>query len=622
MDKLTRRTFLRGAAGLGAATVLVSLEPQRASAVSRPHSMAMHIHASFSEGSGTMLAHLQQAAATGVDVIWWTEHDWRMAGLGYWDAIHFAGDTESAGPLTLEWRDGSSGSFRSRSATFVSEPVSPTDPDTRALRLAATGASTSSFAVQRRWADTPNSRLTLRGSLSGVRVSIDLLPESIGHDAFLELRFLVGYRPATAGRPAGMYSVAYRLGGPDPVGTRRAVDLAGIVVLPATAGRWNEITVSPTADIAELWPDLLEDDAGMCELSVAVGSRNGKLARGVFDNLRIRRDLDPVGVQRELMDRYAAAFRRVKQRRGLEVSLFDKHLNWYGGDIRIPDYTGVPVLPVIDDPTATRALVSTIQQAGGVSGYNHIFGTGSGTDPQGTQESRRRMEAATLVRERLYGADLLEVAYRRYGGVTMDRHLAVWDTCSRNLIFATGVGSSDDHGGSSWLSQENNFVTCAWAQDAAESSLLDALLAGRCFFADLRRFGNGSLDLSVDGTYGMGSVAVGPAIERELRVRVSEMPEGGSLRIVSGPVDAVGPATPDPGTTVRSIPSAALAGGKATVAIDTSSPRFVRVEVWDGSNRLVAGSNPVWLLREEPPGGIPPARSVTAGVGSTLASRP
>lgn len=608
MGELTRRAFLRGAAGVGAATALVSLESQRAGAVSRPHSMAMHIHASFSEGSGTMLAHLRQAAATGVDVVWWTEHDWRMAAHGYWDAIHFSGDTEAAGPLTLEWKDGSSGSFRSRSATFVSEPVSPNDPGSKALRLAATGASTSSFALQRRWADTPGSRLTLRGSLSGVRVSVDLLPESIGRDAFLELRFLIGYRPAIAGRPAGMYSVAYRLGGPDPVGARRAAGPAGIVVLPAAAGRWNEITVSPTADIARLWPDLLADDAGMCELSVAAGSRNGKPAQGVFDNLRIRRDRDPMRVQRELMDRYGATFRRVRQRRGLEVSLYDKHLNWYGGDIRIPDYTGVPVLPVVDDPTATRALVSTIQRSGGVAGYNHIFGTGSGTDPQATQESRRRFEAATLVRERLYGADLLEVAYRRYGGVTMDRHLAVWDTCSRNLIFATGVGSSDDHGGSSWLSQENNFVTCAWAPDASEASLLDALLAGRCFFADLRRFGKGSLDLLVDGTYGMGSVSVDRAMERQVRVRVSEMPEGGSLRIVAGPVDAAGPASPDPGTTVRSIPSAALAEGRATIAIDTSSPRFVRAEVWDGANRLVAGSNPVWLLREEPPGGIPSAR--------------
>ena len=43
-----------------------------------PTRMAMHVHASFSEGSASMQAHLAEAERTGVDVIWWTEHDHRM----------------------------------------------------------------------------------------------------------------------------------------------------------------------------------------------------------------------------------------------------------------------------------------------------------------------------------------------------------------------------------------------------------------------------------------------------------------------------------------------------------------------------------------------------------------
>jgi len=66
MTEISRRTFLKGAAGLGAATFLVGFEAQEAAATVQPFSMATHIHASFSEGNGTMLAHLQQAAATGV----------------------------------------------------------------------------------------------------------------------------------------------------------------------------------------------------------------------------------------------------------------------------------------------------------------------------------------------------------------------------------------------------------------------------------------------------------------------------------------------------------------------------------------------------------------------------
>jgi predicted metal-dependent phosphoesterase TrpH len=45
--------------------------------------MAMHLHGSFSEGTASMDAHLKQAQRLGVDVLWWTDHDFRVAALGY-----------------------------------------------------------------------------------------------------------------------------------------------------------------------------------------------------------------------------------------------------------------------------------------------------------------------------------------------------------------------------------------------------------------------------------------------------------------------------------------------------------------------------------------------------------
>jgi hypothetical protein len=39
----------------------------------------MHVHGSFSEGMGSMEWHTAQAAALGLDAIWWTDHDWRVA---------------------------------------------------------------------------------------------------------------------------------------------------------------------------------------------------------------------------------------------------------------------------------------------------------------------------------------------------------------------------------------------------------------------------------------------------------------------------------------------------------------------------------------------------------------
>jgi hypothetical protein len=56
-------------------------------AVHDPVSMAMHIHGSFSEGIASMDAHLEQARRNGVDVIWWTDHDFRREAHGYRQAI-------------------------------------------------------------------------------------------------------------------------------------------------------------------------------------------------------------------------------------------------------------------------------------------------------------------------------------------------------------------------------------------------------------------------------------------------------------------------------------------------------------------------------------------------------
>ena len=51
--------------------------------------MAMHVHSSFIEGMASMATHLAQATNNGVDVIWWTDHDWRMAARCYRNVVHF-----------------------------------------------------------------------------------------------------------------------------------------------------------------------------------------------------------------------------------------------------------------------------------------------------------------------------------------------------------------------------------------------------------------------------------------------------------------------------------------------------------------------------------------------------
>ena len=60
-------------------------------------SMAMHVHSSFSEQDGSMDSQLFQATKNSVDVLWWTDHDTRMDGIGYRQVVHFTSLTKESG---------------------------------------------------------------------------------------------------------------------------------------------------------------------------------------------------------------------------------------------------------------------------------------------------------------------------------------------------------------------------------------------------------------------------------------------------------------------------------------------------------------------------------------------
>ncbi|HMB70626.1 MAG TPA: hypothetical protein VKU85_15020, partial [bacterium] len=63
----------------GAAVLLAGSVATAGQMDEQPYSVAMHMHGSLSEGTGSMEWHAEQARLAGVDVIWWTDHDWRIA---------------------------------------------------------------------------------------------------------------------------------------------------------------------------------------------------------------------------------------------------------------------------------------------------------------------------------------------------------------------------------------------------------------------------------------------------------------------------------------------------------------------------------------------------------------
>jgi hypothetical protein len=207
-----------------------------------------------------------------------------------------------------------------------------------------------------------------------------------------------------------------------------------------------------------------------------------------------------------------------------------------------------------------------------------------------------------------YGVDILEVGYLLRGQVDVATHIALFDTFARNGTFLTANGTNDDHGGLNWKGLKNGFFTGLWSASRSDADIRTALTGGRVYTAHLGRWTNGETDLLVDGTVPMGHVSVSSLATRSLAIYAVNLPAGGSVQVVTGPVDYAG--AQDPGTSVtRTLAPSAFSGGVATISVDTSVSRFYRVQILASDGTIVGCGNPVWLLRSSPPGGIPPSRA-------------
>jgi hypothetical protein len=618
MLPITRRDVLKATAvvtAVGAARLELGPQPVAAATVddpSRAVSMAMHIHASWSEGTGSMQGHLQQATATGIDVMWWTEHDFRMAEHGYPGTIHMNGPSETVSNVAVTWTTKREGTLATGTVVWDKQMASPADSATPgSVHLTAQAAGKEEAAI-RISGDAANT--VLQRSLYDQTINVDVFPSTVSPNAYLAVKITTSWRPATGERPAGEYTLTYIVDGTQGK-ARTASGIDAVVHLPARMREWTTLDIRPVDDIVHFWPDLESRDAAMIDVTLGAVSRGKFVADGWFDLFRISRPArgadDVLAVQRAVMQGYSLKFPAVRQYQGLEVSLVKPtHVNWFGPEIHMPTFAN-PTPTVDSNPADGLAIVAWIQARGGLASYNHPYGTGDpALLPAAQQDALRVSVAKTVLGDRAMGADILEVGYPSRGGVNLDHHSQLWDTCSRNAIFLTGTGVTDDHSGQNWLGQKSNFWTWAHAPGKELTDLLPALASGKVFFGDPAQF-TGTIDLLVDGFAPMGSATVSSASTRTVRAILTDPPDRSVVRIVTGTVDMAGVAQPEPGTTFTEMSAGAWATtGFVDLPVDTTAPRFVRFEVRSAAGLPIALSNPVWMLRDQPAGGIPATRSV------------
>jgi len=187
---VSRRSVLRAGAvaGLGVPLLAGSTPLPGRPARTDPVSLAMHLHSSFSEGIASMATHLDQARRLGVDVLFWTDHDFRVSAQGYRRRLGLGGWTDTEHGVGLTWRRWTEGALAEAEVGFAAG----------AAVLSARGDGTL-------WLDADAWNSTYSGSLADTTLQVELSPLALGPDAHLALQLDLSYHPAGAGRPAGQH---------------------------------------------------------------------------------------------------------------------------------------------------------------------------------------------------------------------------------------------------------------------------------------------------------------------------------------------------------------------------------------------------------------------------------
>ncbi len=556
---------------------------------------ALHVHSSFSEGSG-VLRKLNGSAAfasmhgqvdllqsLGADLCFFTDHDHVIN-------LESGGLAPSAYPTVED--------FRAPQWTYAADKQGSPLAGRVTLTSAGLDATITTGATrgaQLFLADSSATDRSLRATVADLSVAVTLTPRvSTGWG---EVRFRLSGHPASGGRSAGAYEVQYRL---TPGAGARTVSTSGlvaVVVVPVVPGVQQTVVVSPAADLLAAFPDLgiLARDNGLLSLMVGVGAPALASGSVLFRSLELRRSNNGPGrlaIQRAIAEELRRRYPAMGVGQGLELS-YGKHLNWYSADP-----ASLAMLPPGSGQDMARylsSLTTAVAQSGGLASYNHPFGTTSGTLLTGSAYTALLSStAATLLAASAYGASLLEVGYELRGRMDVLGHLALWDILLSAGLDLRATGVSDDHAGTvkSWTGS-NRFFTDVIASSPAPATVVPLLAHGRSFVS--RRPGyDGLLDLTTDGAVMGGRRAAG-GTTADVTLTADALPAGGSLRVVQMGVHGDRTRTAStPSLWEKTVKAARVVGGTTGVTV-ANVPSYLRTEVRDASGTIVAFSNPLHL---------------------------
>jgi hypothetical protein len=604
--------WIRLALPAGIAALYFAANTYSASESLRPYSVQMHLHGSMSEGSGSMRGANVQAKRIGLDVLWWTDHDWRIAYHTYADGYDFEADGLSAtrpvphgegdemqvdlsphpsnapvvdpiarisaeraseGKKSLELAATSSGKALPDLGAAIPDPNADGEGGGRGKRRPqAIGPYQGLF-----YTIDASRRRFKRSLASNVTVDLSVWPDfDPASDRMAALRIDLSQQPPDLAQGTLFYVFTgatdadlHKLEGPH----------RKFVRLPFQPREWNHVTLHLTDDARKL--ELGGGDNALVEASFGVLT-SGPRAHAFFDDYRIAHKLKSEPL-REEGRRMASALQKefgttnyVSQ----ELS-YQAHLNPFGDRVPMIDYVKHPA------GLSPKETVDFVHANGGVCSLNHIFGTSrapKGVDVDDPKSAKQFEEKRLqdLISSRAYGVDILEVGYPKRV-LPMASFLRMWDGLSNAGVYVVADGISDTHTSNGGWMSGNNFVTWIWARSKSIPDLVDGLRRGAAYFGDPVQY-KGEMRLTTDDGHSMGQIVVGGKASHQVAISITGLPAGSKVRtVLSGKYG-----------------EDFTAAGKfeKSLTLDTARQGFFRVEVYTAQGKPLVFSNPIFFARE------------------------
>ena len=585
------RQWIRLTLPIGIAAIFfLSVRAGNQPAAARAVSVQMHVHASMSEGNGSWRAANVHAKKIGLDVLWWSDHDWRMAYHTYNRAFGFEGPGLTT-PVPTYYEPGTdlNATAKNERMTITLAPHklngnvkdaiarTTTERATEGMRSLEMAAAPAASGWQPYFYEIDATRRTMKRSLaSNVKLSFAVFADA-GEQA-AAVRVDLSQQPPDM-KAGAIYYVLTQATDADVKTLEDAH--TKVVRLGFQPGSWNRVTVDVTRDAERL--QLGGIDNAIVAVSFGVLTR-GSVARAFFDDYVIHHELQGEALRdaaRAMAARYQKEYGVINYV-GQELS-FQAHMNPIG--------ERVPMIDHVKNPAGLNARETSdfVHANGGVLSLNHIFGTNQPPPGFNTKDpdSVRALEDARireLTESRVYGADILEVGYPTRV-LPMASFLRVWDALSAAGVDVVGNGISDTHGSVAGWYDGNNFISWVWTRSASRADIVDGFRRGDVYFGDPAQF-KGTLTLTTNDGHRMGSVVVTKKPEHVVNVKIEGLPAGARVR-----------------TVINGQPGAEETPGRPMfekkVRVDTSTQAFLRVEAYTAEGRPLVFSNPIYFRTDE-----------------------